>query len=472
MFDLDKFSNHIMLTDDDDNSLSYGECADFCRRIGDIVNRGTVLCLCGNSIASVAGYIAFLNKHIVPILQNQGIDETRIKNILEVYSPQYIWCPDNSINKHHILKGMDVKYHFRDYSLLVTGLGRNYYLHDDLALLLTTSGSTGSNKYVRQSYGNIKSNTESMINFLGIEGDEKPITTLPMNYTYGLSIINSHVMRGATILVTEKSIMQQEFWDFFKKHNATSLAGVPCTYEILDKLKLTEMELPSLKTMSQGGGKLSHTLQLKFAKYAKETNRKFVVGYGQCEGTTIMTYLPEKWTISKCGSVGIAIPGGKVTLIDDEGHSINKINETGEILYEGDNVALGYASQGEDLSLGNEWNGKLHTGDLAKKDEDGCLYIVGRKKRFLKIYGNRIGLDEMDEELKNRFADSECVSSGYDDNLYVFTTNKEILDDIKKFIANMTKFNSSALHVVCVDSIPRNDAGKIKYKELELFYRQ
>ncbi len=277
-------------------------------------------------------------------------------------------------------------------------------------------------------------------------------------------------MVGATILVTDKGLMQKEFWNFFRSEGATSFGGVPYTYEMLERLRFARMELPTLRYMTQAGGKITPELHKKFAEYARDKNAKFVVMYGQCEATARMGYLPADKAVEKCGSMGIVIPGGKFELIDSEGQTIHDINTTGELVYRGDNVTLGYAQCGEDLAKGDERGGVLYTGDMAQVDGDGFYYIVGRKKRFLKIYGNRVNLDEVDRMIKGEFEGLEVACAGVDDHMYIFIDDEFVVDDVKKYVVNKTKLNPTAFKVVVIDSIPKNDAGKTLYKELEKYY--
>jgi acyl-coenzyme A synthetase/AMP-(fatty) acid ligase len=274
-------------------------------------------------------------------------------------------------------------------------------------------------------------------------------------------------MVGATILMTEKSLMQKEFWDFFKQQKATSFGGVPYTYEMLKKLRFMRMNLPSLRTMTQAGGKLTPELHEEFAAYAKEKGKQFVVMYGQCEATARMGYLPADKAVEKKGSMGIAIPGGRFTLIDVNGEAITEPYVTGELVYDGDNVTLGYAECGVDLAGGDERHGHLQTGDMAQFDGDGFFYIVGRKKRFLKIYGNRVNLDEMDRLIKGRFEEIDCACAGVDDHMYIFLTDTSVEAEVKDFIVSKTRLNPAAFKTVVVDKIPKNDAGKTLYRELE-----
>ena len=336
-------------------------------------------------------------------------------------------------------------------------------------MLLTTSGSTGSPKFVRQSYTNIKANTNSIIQYLELDSSERPITTLPMNYTYGLSIINTHLAVGATILLTDKTLMQKEFWTFFKEQKATSFGGVPYTYEMLDKLRFMRMDLPTLRTMTQAGGKITPELHEKFAQFAFENNKKFIVMYGQCEATARMGYLPPESAVQKKGSMGIAIPGGSFSLIDIDGNEITNPNTPGELVYKGANVTLGYAENGNDLVKGDERNGVLITGDMAQFDDEGFYYIVGRKKRFLKIYGNRVNLDEIDRMIKAEY-NIEVASSGIDDCMYIFVTESDKADSVRNYVIGKTKLNPVAFKVIVIDEIPKNDSGKTLYRELTKYY--
>jgi acyl-coenzyme A synthetase/AMP-(fatty) acid ligase len=291
-----------------------------------------------------------------------------------------------------------------------------------------------------------------------------------MNYTYGLSIINSHLSVGATILLTEKSIMQREFWSFFTEQGATSFGGVPYTYEMLDKLMFFRRKLPSLRTMTQAGGKILPALHQKFAEYAQREGKNFVVMYGQCEATARMSYLPPEHALDKVGSMGIAIPGGKFLLIDAEGKEILEPETVGELVYDGENVTLGYAECADDLVKGDERHGRLVTGDMAKRDADGFYYIVGRKKRFLKIFGNRVNLDETERLIKGAFPGVDCACGGVDDKMkiYVATDGVEGIDEsrIRDFVAEKTHLNFAAFEVMSVPEIPKNASGKTLYSEL------
>lgn len=414
--------------------------------------RSLVFILASNTFDSLVGYVGCLNHHIVPLMLPANIDKELLDRFVSLYQPDFIWQPGPS--------GYKLTFNHRPSTV-------SRPLYPELALLLTTSGSTGSPKLVRLSYANIRANTKSIVEYLKLDSSERAITTLPMNYTYGLSIINTHLFVGATILLTDRTLMQREFWNFFNEQSATSFGGVPYTYEMLDKLMFFRRKLPSLRTMTQAGGKILPALHQRFAEYAKREGMKFVVMYGQAEATARMAYLPPERALDKVGAMGIGIPGGKFTLVDADGKAITEPGITGELVYEGANVTLGYAEKGEDLAKGDERGGKLVTGDMAQMDDEGFFWIVGRKKRFLKMFGNRVNLDETERLIKGHFPDLDCACGGIDDKMTIYITEESKLKEVQDFVSGKTHLNFSAFHVVHLSQIPKNASGKTLYSQLK-----
>lgn len=422
-------------------------------------------CLCTNSIPSLAGYISMLETGIVPVMIDATKNIDLLDNLYKLYRPQLIWSPTITI-KENRMSCITESYTFEGYSLYTTPFDMDSYsLHNDLAILLTTSGSTGSPKLVKLTQKNILSNAESIAAYLGITSEDRPITSLPMYYSYGLSVINSHLIKGATILLTDKAVIQKEFWDFAKREKATSIAGVPYTYEMLRRLRVFKLDLPSLKTMTQAGGKLNPKIAEEYIRNAKECGKRFIVMYGQTEATARMSYLPWEHAEEKYASIGVAIPGGRFSLIDVNGNEIIKPNIDGELVYEGPNVSLGYAECIKDLAKGDENHGILHTGDIAYRDEDGYYYITGRMKRFVKVWGNRCNLDATEQLVKN--ITTNCACAGVDDLITVFVTEKGLETQIKNFLSEKMGLNTRAFSVKVIDSIPKNNSGKVLYSELQ-----
>lgn len=443
--DIERFGDSIVALTEDDREFTYRELLDSADKlVEDIASRTLVFLCCRNNISTLRAYLGCLRKEIVPVLIQATVDQALLDNLLDLYHPAYLLKQGEKFEK--------------------TNLAKDYSINDELALLLTTSGSTGSPKLVRQSYKNIERNATSIAQYLDITAADRPITTMPMSYTYGLSIINSHLLMGASIVLTEKTMMEKEFWTLLREKQATTFGGVPYIYEMLKKLRFFCMDLPSLKVLTQAGGKLSPELSLEFATHCHDKGMQFVVMYGQTEATARMSYLPPEYAISKAGSMGIAIPGGRFDLIDANGRSIEQADVIGELVYTGDNVTLGYAENRFDLCKGDENKGVLVTGDMAKRDIDGFYTIVGRKKRFLKLFGNRVNLDEVEQLLKKEGFD--CACGGHDDMLKIYTVEAQSVEALKSFVNSRTGINSNGYNVEIVDKIPRSEAGKVLYNEL------
>ena len=268
-------------------------------------------------------------------------------------------------------------------------------------------------------------------------------------------------------MLTDNTVIQGEFWKFVKDREAPSLAGVPYTYEMLKKLRFFRMDLPHLKTLTQAGGALPAQLHREFAEKCAEKGIRFYVMYGQTEATARMSYLPWQRSLEKCGSIGIAIPGGRFSLVDEEGREIGGPGQIGELVYEGPNVTMGYAKAREDLAMGDTWQGRLLTGDLARFDEEGYYYIAGRKKRFLKLYGKRVNPDECERLVRDHFG-IECACAGRDDLLGIFLTDGEMGESCCQYLAEKLGMPLAAFTARILPEIPKNEAGKIQYKDLIL----
>ncbi len=446
------------------NKFSYGDIQTYSNKINQKINgRCLVFCLSKNHIGSLCGYLSFITNRVVPLLLDSSISWELLEQLIAIYKPRYLWLPANQSSE--IQGGVDVM-SLLGYTLIKMPLNGNCLLHDNLALLLPTSGSTGSPKLVKLTYKNIYSNATSISEYLSIDKNERPITSLPMHYSFGLSIINSHLINGATILLTNNSLIEKEFWAFLKSYGATSLSGIPYSFEILKKLRFFKMDFPYLKTLTQAGGKLNDNLNRQFALFCQGNDKRFFVMYGQTEASPRMSYLLPEYSISKLGSIGVAIPGGEFSLVDSNCNLITENETIGELVYKGPNVSMGYAICGEDLAKGDENNGVLVTGDLAKRDIDGFYYIVGRKKRFVKLYGNRINLDETERLVKNIIPDVACA--GIDDKMVIYITDEKLIDEVKSFISKKLKINSRAFEIIIIEKIPKNSSGKTIYSKLSV----
>jgi acyl-coenzyme A synthetase/AMP-(fatty) acid ligase len=266
------------------------------------------------------------------------------------------------------------------------------------------------------------------------------------------------------VILTDASLAEKRFWSFIEKYGVTSLAGVPYTYEMLKRLHWERMNLASLRTLTQAGGKLHPDLVREFAVECKEKDVRFYVMYGAAEATARMAYLPPELAISNPASIGIPIPGGEMWIEDDQGNVIQEPGVVGQLCYGGPNVSMGYATCAEDLVRGDERNGVLRTSDLAQRDERNLYSIVGRRSRFLKLFGNRVNLQEIEQIIRS--AGIECACGGDDAALRIYITDASRRREALTVVQQMTRLHPSALRVIELEQIPRNSFGKVAYAEL------
>jgi len=464
MWDLRKFSNNVAAVSDDNYIIRYNDLADQAKIIGEIVNPNSlVFCLCTNTIGSLIGYVSFLSNKIVQFILDAKQNHDYLLELIDLYEPEFLWLPAELLNK---FSKAEIVYKIHGYYLIRVNQIAKHDLHDSLAILLPTSGTTGSSKMVKLSYINLDSNTKSIIKYLGINNNDKTISSLPMHYSYGLSVINTHLMVGGSITLTQFSIMQRQFWEKMKNQCITSISGVPYTFELMDKIGFLEMDFPNLKILCQAGGKLKKELHKKIAKQSLNLGRNFFVMYGATEASPRISYLPYTSALDKCGSIGVSIPGGTILLRNNIGEIITKPGIVGELEYHGQNVAMGYAINVEDLNKPDEWNGVLRTGDLAKMDNDSFFYIIGRKKRIIKLHGNRINLDEIEQRLIEKFPNDDFACVGNDNMIHLFICNEIHITDINFFLRKIWNFQPRNFQISNIESIPKNTVGKTDYMAL------
>lgn len=450
-----KSINSFAAIDDSGNKITYGELCDFTNEFKRIIQQRTLIfILSENTIAALKAYVACLSNNIVPLLLSSGIDRDLLDTLISKYCPKYLYIPERLQTEFNY----EPVYTNSGFVLTRTGLNPPV-LNENLSLLLPTSGSTGSPKLVRHSYENIEANARNVAAIFDIKTDDKAIAILPMHYTMGLSVVTSHLFAGATVLLIKSSLTDRNFWNFIKENKATSFTGVPYSYEVLSKLRFFRMDLPHLRIITQGGGKLRTDLFKDLAEYAQKTGKKFIATYGQTEGTARMAYLPAELAMSKTCSIGKAIPEGHLSLIDSTGNEIRETESVGEMVYHGPNVTLGYALDRNDLIKGDENYGVLNTGDIAKRDKDGCYFIIGRKSRFLKLYGLRVSLDEVEQMVKSAY-NIECIATGNDDLLKVYITREELCKEVHDLLVIKTGLFHKVIEIQYINEIHKNEAGK------------
>ncbi|XVQ83650.1 AMP-binding protein [Microbispora siamensis] len=419
-----------------ERSWTYAElAADVLRRAAAIPSRrkALVACLCRPDAQSAISYLGAMAAGHAVMMLDGAAGRGAIARILDLYQVEFLLDGDGCERLHTSDEPLD----------------------DELAVLLGTSGSTGSPKHVRLSRHNVDANAAQIVRILDIDGGERAVQALPLHYSYGLSVLNSHLFAGACVVFPGASIVRPQFWEVMRDNACTSLAGVPYTYTILTRVGFEDTTLPDLRTLTQAGGRMEPETVLRFGHHMIERGGRLVVMYGQTEATARIAYVPPDRLLDKPDRVGVPVPRGRLALAAD-----------GELLYEGPNVMLGYARRRGDLASGDVNRGRLGTGDLAGVDDEGFYSIVGRKRRIAKLSGQRVNLDELEILLVShgRVAALELsgqlvlARAGGD----ATTSRRELSRHAGELIRIPTRF----IRVLDVDRLPLTGSGKIDYGTL------
>jgi acyl-coenzyme A synthetase/AMP-(fatty) acid ligase len=405
---------------------------------------------------AVATYLGALRSggH-VPLLLQPNISAPLLDSLIDAYAPDWILGGPGRLARvdycqRQILGNCSL------YVRAVAPAGPSP--HPDCGLLLSTSGTTGSPKLVRLSYRALAHNARAIAEYLELTPSDRAITTLPLSYSFGMSILNSHLAVGGSLALTRNSPVTRDFWSIARASEITSLSGVPSTFEMLRRMGIEKQGLRRLRMLTQAGGRLRDELLHHFAGLAEEQGWRFIVMYGQTEAAPRISYLPPDRLVDKVGSIGIPIPGGALD-ID---------RASGELVYRGPNVMMGYALSRDDLAKPDECAGILRTGDLARRDDEGFYYLEGRLKRFVKLSGNRVNLDELEAAL-TRMLGAQMACTGHDDRLVVIVPGNVSVNDgqVHAVLRDIFNIFAGIVHVVRVSELPTLSNGKLDYRSLE-----
>lgn len=419
--------------------------------------RSVAILLCDKSVATVAAYFGALRAGVVPLLLDGKTTAASLLRTVTAYRPRFILGADGGAPGgyvEHRRLGARVLYQ--------RTLPEEDDIHPDLALLIPTSGSTGDPKCVRIAATNIEACTRSVVAYLDMTAERVTVSLLPFHYSYGLSVLHNTAYVRGRMLLTELSILDRGFWQQVETGGVTDLSGVPFTFETLRRIRLSEATLANLVAVTQAGGALAPALTGHFWRYFNEHGIRYFTMYGQTEASPRIAYVPPERALDKLGSVGIAIPGGRLSVSEDAAGG-----GEGELVYEGPNVSMGYAHAAADLALGDSFGGHLPTGDQAKIDADGFVTIVGRRKRFIKLNGISVNLDHAEAVL--RAAGVDCRVVGKENLLVVCTADADLAPANAALKANFD-FHPSAVRVEHCATLPFNASEKPDYAELTRRY--
>ena len=337
---------------------------------------------------------------------------------------------------------------------------------DDLAVIIYTSGTTGKPKGVMLSHSNISANADSIIEYLQLTPQDRIMVILPFYYSYGMSLLTTHIKVGAAMVIDNRFLYPNTVLESMVKEEVTGFAGVPSHYNILiKKSALREFILPKLRYVTQAGGAMAPAMIKEFRAILPEV--EFYVMYGQTEAAARLSYLDPLYLPEKIGSVGKAIPGVKLDVLDENNLPVD-VGEIGEIAARGENIMLGYWKAPEETArvLRDQW---LFTGDLARKDEDGFIYIVSRKKEMIKSGANRISPLEIEDVVCQMAEVVECAAVGVPDEilgetirLYVVLNGIKVAErEIMVHCRNNLAGYKQPKEIRFVDGLPKTSTGKI-----------
>lgn len=453
--------NHVALIDGAaDASWTYGELSDEVSQRRESLagpQKHLMFLFCRNDLPSVAWYLAAVEAGHAVALLNDQMDAQLAANLISLYRPEWVLASLAVDTEEYESPGAAGYWRRRRLDRAP--------LHPDLALLLSTSGSTGSPKFVRLRRSNIEANAKSILQTLSISDRDVPVAHLPIHYSYGLSVVNSHLLAGASILLVREGLVSPAFWASIRRYRVDSFSGVPYTYQMLRRLGLDKVNAPTLRIMTQAGGKLDTDNIAHFHERMIERQGSFFVMYGQTEATARISILSSTDLPRKLGSAGRAIPGGVIHIHDENGNPVTDPEIEGELVYTGPNVMLGYATQRADLAKGDELGGCLFTGDRARLDAEGYVFVLGRSKRDAKLFGLRVNLDEL-EAFVRRNGPAAAVACS--DRVIVFCEfgTEAAYNEIRTALAAKLKIHRGAFEFRRVDRLPTKDTGKVNYEDL------
>ncbi|MHA4950643.1 AMP-binding protein [Micromonospora sp. SD19] len=453
------------LVTSDGRVVAYGELAAATAREPAWLPHGTadrsvVLLGATPTVDVVLAYLsAFRHGHPV-VLVSPDLDAAALDRLLHAFRPEVLVRASGAAGWPDVPDG----YHpgTPHGSLLVYARRRLDAgpLHPDLALVLLTSGTTGRPQGVRLSRRNVHRNAASIRQALGITAADRAVTSLPLHYSYGLSVLHSHLYAGASIVLTGDNPIGSDFWRTCADREVTAFAGVPLTYEGL-RGPLPRVWPATLRTLTQAGGRLRPDLVRWYADLARERGARFFVMYGQTEATARMSCVDVVDDPAGIGSAGRAIPDGRFEI---RPLGPNATIDVGEVLYAGPNVMMGYAADRAHLADGDNLRGVLPTGDVGRL-RDGYLELTGRIKRIAKTGGRRINLDELEESLA---ADARVAIIARDERLVVFhagdppATLRSALNRACRALG--VPFSHVTVRVL--DRVPTTSTNKVDYAAL------
>ena len=446
--------NNIFLLDDS-GQLTYREFFEICDRLFLSLSHGVVAIICDKDRETVIGYVGALRAGLVPLLLDSTAEGASLLRLIDRYEAEYLWARQGiTPTGYEILSRFDNQILWKRRSPSRAGA-----ISPDLVALIPTSGSTGDPKAVRLSQQNLTSVTSCIADYLSLDETRRAVSLLPLQYSYGLSVLNAIMEARGSYVITDLSPVQRDFWDLVLVRGVTDFSAVPFVFDTIKRMQFSQDILDQLVCVTQAGGHLSPAVTKHFRTLFAPHDISYFTMYGATEASPRIAYLHPDDAEAKHGSVGKPISIGTVTL---EGATADA--SEGELVYQGPNVCLGYATAREDLAKSDDFAGILRTGDMARIDDDGFIYITGRLKRFVKIHGVSVNLEHVENVIRDGGFD--CHLSGREDIISV-VSQQDYGEQILHFAKKRFTFHPSVWRSVVVDQIPRTSSDKVDYASLD-----
>jgi long-chain acyl-CoA synthetase len=452
----------------------YVKSSNIARRLrSEVGENNPIIILSENSTFFITAYLAILKSGNICIPLNPSIEKLNLQNILRRTDSRIAFV---SKRYQRIYEGSQIRIIGEDYPEIL--LGENLPVCSDqadvfdserLAEIIFTSGSTGEQKGVLITHKNIVANTNSIIEYLNLTQADRIEVVLPFYYCYGLSLLHTHMKVGGSLVINNSFMFIGSVLNDINEYKCTGFAGVPSHFQIL--LRKTRdfksMQFPTLRYVTQAGGKLHATFIKEFVEAFPTI--KFFVMYGQTEATARLSYLPPELLSQKSGSIGKGIPGVTLQVVNENGELV-KPNETGEIIAKGENIMLGYLDDPV-ATLKTLHGGWLYTGDLAKVDEDGYIFIQSRKKEIIKVGGIRISPKEIEEVIVSypgvidcsiELVPDELLGEAMKATIIINEVDQELFCEsvIKRYCANHLAYHKIPKIIIFDTKLPFNSIGK------------
>ncbi|WP_343216209.1 AMP-binding protein [Clostridium frigoris] len=440
--------------------------------------KDAILLVSENSNFFIENYFGIIKSGAICVPINPALSSNEIKYIIDTLHIKFVFTQNKFSEKIKQLgyENIVIYTDHNDYNFIdlhEDNYSDDIQLENDIAIILFTSGSTGNPKGVMLTHYNLIRNTNSIIDYLKLTKQDRVETVLPFYYCYGTSILHTHFRVGGSLVINNKFMFPQTVIEDINKYNCTGFSGVPSTYQILLRMtNLKDTKLPTLRYITQAGGKLPEIFIRQLIVILKGVD--IFIMYGQTEATARLSYLPPYLINEKINSIGRGIKGTDLFVLNSEGKRV-KSGEIGEVVAQGDNIMKGYFNDKEETDKVLK-QGCLYTGDIAKVDDEGYIYIVSREKNIIKSGGIRISPKEIEDMILQIPEVVECIVIGVEDDILgeavkafvVLVADKPFVDC--KYILNFCKKYLPSYkmprNIEFLNALPKNSSGKVLIKKL------